>query len=161
MVSLLHRLALDVFGRLPRRLRRQAVRILAPTYTVGAVCVIQGDDDRIVLIRQRYRDRWGLPGGLLARRELAAHAAVREVREEIGLEVELVGAPTVFVDPTVRRVDVIYLARPSPGESMGEMRPTSPEISAVEWFDPHSLPELQEETRTALDAVGLGALSDE
>lgn len=154
MITLFHRLALDVFGRMPRRLRRGVVRVVAPSYTVGSVCVIQSDDNQVVLIRQRYRDRWGLPGGLLARQEQASEAAQREVREEIGIAVELLGEPAVFVDPQVRRVDVIYRARLT-GDAGSNLRPVSVEISAVAWFPLDALPEVQEETATALAAVGL------
>ena len=48
-------------------------------------------DGRWLLIRQSYRNHWGLPGGLLQRHESPADACRREVLEEVGLPVELVG----------------------------------------------------------------------
>ena len=152
MIVRLHGFVLVVFGRLPRRVRRVVVRTIAPSYTVGALCVIE-HDGHIVLIRQRYRNRWGLPGGLLMRNEQPADAARREVREEIGLDVDLVGDPTVVVEPDVRRVDVVYRARPS-GEETG-LTCASPEIVAAEWHSIASLPEVQPETRSAIEALGL------
>lgn len=151
MITALHRFALDVFGRLPRPLRRLVVRTVAPSYTVGAVCLVEREDGAVVLLQQRYRSRWGLPGGLLARGEPAHEAVLREVREEIGLVVELDGAPTVVVDERARRVDVVFRGRPAEG---GSPHPTSPEIVAVDWFGADALPELQEETVTALEALG-------
>lgn len=151
---MVHRLLLDVFARLPRRLRRQVVRTIAPSYNVGAICVIERSDGHVILIKQRYRQRWGLPGGLLARGEQPAAAAVREVREEIGIDVELTSDPAVFVDPHVRRVDVIYRARPTAGNDAAP-EPTSPEITDVGWFPLDALPVLQAETATALAGVGL------
>ena len=151
MIALLHRFALDLFGRLPRPARRLVVRTIAPSYTVGAVCLVERDDGAVVLLQQRYRSRWGLPGGLLARGEPAHEAVLREVREEIGLVIELDGAPTVVVDERVRRVDVVFRGRPTNGDSP---QPTSPEIVAVDWFGTDDLPDLQEETVAALEALG-------
>lgn len=146
-----HRVLLTVFGRLPRRLRRGIVRTLTPSYTVGAVCVVEGPEGEIALVRQRYRERWGLPGGLLGRGEDPRAAATREVREEIGIEVVLQGEPVVVVEPVVRRVDVVFHAVPESPRTAA--RPTSPEVTAVEWFPKDALPELQPETVTALAAL--------
>ncbi|HEV3226583.1 MAG TPA: NUDIX hydrolase, partial [Acidimicrobiales bacterium] len=83
----LHRLALLVYQRLPRALRRMVVRRVAPSFSVGAMCVIERADGRLLLIRHLYRNaaRWGVPGGLLQRNENPTDAARREVREEVGL----------------------------------------------------------------------------
>jgi 8-oxo-dGTP diphosphatase len=154
VIAATYRVLLVLFGRLPRRLRRQVVRLLSPSYTVGAVCVIERADGHILLIQQRYRKRWGLPGGLLSRREHAADAARREVREEIGLAVELIGDPTVVVEPSAQRVDVAYVARlTDPAAETAVLRPTSPEITAVEWFPIDAPPELQDETVAVLEAL--------
>lgn len=154
MITLIQRVLLDIFGWLPRGVRRRVVRTIAPSFTVGAICVIERADGRVALIQQRYRGRWGLPGGLLSRRERPADAACREVREEIGIEVELIGPPAVVVEPTAQRVDVIYSARPiAPDRDIENLVPCSPEITAAEWFSFDDLPELQDETATAIDAI--------
>jgi 8-oxo-dGTP diphosphatase len=155
VITALQRVLLDIFGRLPRGLRRRIVRTVAPSYTVGAICVIERSDGHIALIRHRYRHRWGLPGGLLSRREDPARAAVREVMEEIGIGVELLGAPAVVVEPVLQRVDIVFRARlathhPEPGDLVSH----SPEITAAEWFPVDRLPDLQEETLAALEALG-------
>ncbi|MGH9275104.1 MAG: NUDIX domain-containing protein, partial [Acidimicrobiales bacterium] len=89
----LHRGALQVYRRLPVWARRRVVRTIAPGYTVGAMCFIERDDGAMLLVRLSYRQSWGVPGGLLKRGEVPADAARREVREEVGLEIELVGEP--------------------------------------------------------------------
>lgn len=99
--------ALTVFRWLPPPVRRALVRSGTPSFTVGAVCVIDHEGHYLVL-RQPHRPGWSLPGGLLDRGESAAEAVTREVREETGLDVE-VGIPlSVQVNGSVRRVDVIY-----------------------------------------------------
>jgi ADP-ribose pyrophosphatase YjhB (NUDIX family) len=144
---------LHVFKRLPGPWRRRIVGFVSPSFTVGAICLIERHDGQVLLIKHSYRERWGVPGGLLRRGEDPADSAVREVAEEVGLQVELIGAPAVVVASEYRRVDVIYRARPSANENSTAARPVSAEISEVAWFDPDELPELQEETADALVAL--------
>ena len=148
-----HRLALLVYRRLPTRMRRMAVRRVAPSFTVGSMCVIERNDGRVLLIRHLYRKRWGIPGGLLQRGETAGDAARREVAEEVGLEVDLIGEPMVNVDAAPRRVDIVFRARPVDDGEADDARPCSVEVIEVRWFDPIDLPELQFETAQAIQAL--------
>jgi ADP-ribose pyrophosphatase YjhB (NUDIX family) len=149
----LHRLALRVFRRLPVQARRRVVRTISPAYTVGAVCVIERSDGALLLERLSYRNSWGLPGGLLKRREAPGDAARREVLEESGLEVELIGDPAVVVDVVAQRVDIVFRARPAAGADPAAVEPRSPEIVALAWFPRDALPDLQFETSSALIAL--------
>jgi 8-oxo-dGTP diphosphatase len=133
--------------------RRAIVGALSPNYSVGAICVIERTDGRILLVRQTYRSNWGLPGGLLKRREAPAEAVRREVAEEIGLDIELLGEPAVVVESRLHRVDVVYRGRPAPGADPDAVRVGSPEIEAWSWFGPEQLPQLQPETASALIAL--------
>src|SRR6478609_7860223 len=103
----LYLLALRIFRRMPAPLRRGVVRAGTPNFTVGAVCLLERDD-RLLMLRQPHRVGWSLPGGLLDRGESAAAAVVREVREKLGLRIEVGRPVTVVVDSPLRRVDVIY-----------------------------------------------------
>lgn len=129
------------------------MRVLSPSYTVGAICVITRPDGNVLLVRQAYRRRWGIPGGLVKRGEDPAVAARREVFEEVGIAVELLGPPAVVVDPEPQRVDLVFRARPTSLAEVGEVRPSSPEIVEIGWFAADSLPELQFETAQAMVAL--------
>jgi 8-oxo-dGTP diphosphatase len=107
-LSTARRLALRTFRALPRPLRILAVRIIAPGHTVGALCFLERDDGRVLLLRQYHRDGLTLPGGLLNRGEDPAGAVVREVREETGLLVEVDMPFATLVAPGSRRVDVLF-----------------------------------------------------
>ena len=159
MIRRLHRLALQVFRRLPVRARRRVVRTIAPGFTVGAICVIERPDGAVLLVRQTYRKAWGIPGGLLKRGESPEDAALREVAEEVGLAIELVGEPAVVVDEEARRVDVIFRAQPAASADPGDATPRSPEITEAGWFPVDALPELQFETSGALVALARSARS--
>jgi len=147
------RLLLRLWRRVPRPLRRWIVRLIAPSFTVGATCLIERDDGSVLLVRVVYRDRWGLPGGLVNRREEIEDCARREVREETGLAVDLVGEPAVVVDARPQRIDVVYRARPAGGADPDAVEPRSPEVSEVRWFAADALPELQPEAVGALVAL--------
>lgn len=154
-----HKALLKLYQRFPRGVRRRVVRVIAPSYTVGAICVIERADGSVLLVRQAYRRGWGLPGGLTKRGEDIADCARREVLEEVGLDVELVGEPAVVVDAKPRRIDVIYRALPADHVESTEVVSTSPEIDEVRWFLREELPELQHETVGAL--VALARLANE
>ncbi|HEY8524741.1 MAG TPA: NUDIX hydrolase [Acidimicrobiales bacterium] len=153
MVARLQTMALHLWRRLPRVVRRWIVRLLAPSFTVGAVCLIERDDGRVLLVRQVYRNAWGVPGGLIKRNEDVAACAKREVLEEVGVPIELVGEPAVVVDAPPQRVDVAYRARLADGIDPDSVAPRSPEIREVRWFALDELPQLQHEAVSALAAL--------
>lgn len=142
-----------LFGRLPRSVRRWMVRRVAPKYTVGVLCIVQRADRSVLLVRHSYNRRWGTVGGLADRGEQPAVCALREAREEVGLELALVGEPAVVVGPELRRVDVVYLARPAREEDADLAEPTSPEILETRWFGRGELPELSADTASAWNAL--------
>ena len=148
-----HLAALRIYRRLPVKARRRVVRTIAPAYTVGAICVIGRDDRSVLLVRLTYRNSWGLPGGLLKRGEAPEEAALREVKEESTLDVELLGDPAVVVDPTARRVDVVFQAGLPPGVDPRDAVASSPEIVEVGWFAEDQLPDLQHEASSAMVAL--------
>lgn len=145
------RTLLGAYQRLPRLGRRWVVRSIAPKYTVGTMAILEREDGAVLLVRHCYRKRWGVPGGLVKRREHPEVALRREVQEEVGLEVDLLGEPAVVVDPDPQRVDLVFRARLRRPDQ--EARPISAEILEVAWFLPDELPALQFETSGALMAL--------
>jgi len=159
VIARIHRWLLLVYRHLPSRLRRLVVRLVSPTFSVGAICVVERADGRVLLIRQLYRTHWGLPGGLLQRREHPSDAARREIFEEVGLAIKLVSEPAVVVDAPPKRIDIVFRARPMHEADADRAQPSSVEIVEVGWFAPTELPELQWETAQAIQALARASLS--
>ena len=90
-----------------------------------AAAVIVPQDDRVLLVRRKYEPRagaWSLPAGFMEIDESPVEAAVRETREETGLEVAVVRLYDVIGtcdDPRSHVILVVYLAE----QLGGELRP--------------------------------------
>jgi len=56
----------------------------APT-AFGVAAAVEGDDGRVLLVRNRYASGWRLPGGGVDRGEPPQAAVLRELAEEVGL----------------------------------------------------------------------------
>ena len=61
--------------------------------------VVFDDERRILLTRRADNGRWCLPGGHFESGESVAEAAIRETKEETGLDVEIVRLVGVYSDP--------------------------------------------------------------
>ena len=91
-----------------------------PIPAVGVVC-LRGEE--VLLIRRGRPPRqgeWSLPGGRIEPGERAVNAALRELREETGVEAEIIGLIDVidglFPDASVHYVLIDYAARWTCGE---------------------------------------------
>jgi ADP-ribose pyrophosphatase YjhB (NUDIX family) len=118
----------------------------APTSIVpSANVVVVNDTGQILLIHRTDNDNWALPGGAMNLGESLTDTAIRETREETGVDVEVTGLVGIYTDPRhvilytsdgeVRQeFSVVYAARPVGG------KPTpSAESSEVRWVDPASV----------------------
>lgn len=92
----------------------------APVPAVGVICL---RDDEVLLIRRGRPPRqgeWSLPGGRIEPGERAVDAALRELREETGVEAEVLGLVDVidgvFPEAGCHYVLIDYAARWVSGE---------------------------------------------
>lgn len=70
--------------------------------SLGVGVVLQDNKRNILLEKRRDCGLWGLPGGKLEPGETIVQTAVREIYEETGYHVEVVGLLGVYSDPEVR-----------------------------------------------------------
>jgi ADP-ribose pyrophosphatase YjhB (NUDIX family) len=105
--------------------------------SVNVVVVNEAGD--VLMIRRSDNDNWAVPGGAIDLGESMVQAAVRETREETGIECEITGLVGIYTDPKhvllytsngeVRQEFSILLTAVATG---GEPTPSS-ESSEVRW----------------------------
>ena len=82
-----------------------------PKVAVGTI--IRTEDGRVVLVRRAIDPGYGLwvfPGGYVDRGEEVEAAAVREAREEAGLEIEIEALLNIYSYPGVSPIIIVYSA---------------------------------------------------
>jgi len=121
------------------------VRFVAPSWTAGALAIIERDDGRWLMVKPAYRKGWALPGGLLNKGEHPESGVRRELREELGLNVIITGEPWVIFDAALRRIDIVFRSTLVPGFDPDSVEISSAELSDARWVDPDDPPVLEGE----------------
>ncbi len=119
----------------------------ANNLVVAVAAVVRDDAGRVLMIQRTDNDLWAIPGGAENIGETPTAAAVREVREETGLDVEVTGLVGIYSDPRhliayddgeVRQeFSICFGARPVGGH----VTPSS-ESKHVHWVEPDRLDQL-------------------
>jgi ADP-ribose pyrophosphatase YjhB (NUDIX family) len=116
-----------------------------PTKRVIAQGRMRDENDRILLCRLTYKSEWDLPGGVVEVGEAPAAGLAREIREELGITVEVGDLLTVNWLPAWRGWDdaCIFLFDLGQVDASftDEMRLQPTEIVGVEWCDEASVGE--------------------
>src|SRR5829696_9246559 len=103
----------------------------------GAVICTRDGMTCVALIATRGKTRWGLPKGAVSQGETSEQAALREVREETGIEAEIVKPLDTIEyffragDTLIRKRVDFYLMR----YVSGELTPQLSEVDDVEWVE--------------------------
>eukprot|EP00727_Mastigamoeba_balamuthi_P004283 m51a1_g13852 hypothetical protein (266) ;mRNA; r:573920-575002 len=109
------------------------------THFVGVGGAVVNDKGELLLVRERYAYSWlwKLPGGLAAPGEDIGTAAVREVREETGLETEFEGIIGVRQLPVARMGagDVYFVCKLRALDQDAPLRREESEIAEIRWID--------------------------
>src|SRR2546429_6706283 len=127
-----------IWRHLPGGVRRRVSRLGQSRFTVTTAAFIFDDEGRILLLEHVFRpdSGWGIPGGFLGRNEQPEEGLRRELREEIGIEVEDVSFLFVRTLKRTGQVEIYFRAR-----AIGTPKPSSYEIKKAEWFAVDALPE--------------------
>jgi 8-oxo-dGTP diphosphatase len=102
--------------------------------SIAVDLIIEMEGDRIILIRRRNPPHgWALPGGFMEYGESLEAAAVREAKEETGLDIELIHQLHTYSDPSRdprgHTVSTVFIARargtPRAGDDAGDVQTVS------------------------------------
>ncbi|MFC4531608.1 NUDIX domain-containing protein [Sphaerisporangium dianthi] len=124
-----------------RALRPVQWRVLWFTHAkfmVGVTGVVRDAEGRVLLVKHRFWPegrQWGLPGGYAKKSETFEDTLVREVREETGLDIRVLGL-TLLKSGYRLRAEVAFEAELI-GGAIGL---DSFEIIEAGWFAAHELP---------------------
>ena len=112
----------------------------------GAAVLPRDENGRLLLVRIIETGQWGVIGGAIDPDESPQQAALREAREEAGVELQLGPVVAVLGGPQYRvtypngdqssYVSTVFAATVLSGTPV----PDGEETSEVKWFDPNHLP---------------------
>jgi 8-oxo-dGTP diphosphatase len=129
-----------------------------PKVAVGTI--IRNSDDHIVLVRRAIEPgygKWVFPGGFVDRGEPVITAAIREAREEAGLDIRIDYLLNVYSYPGTAPVIIVYLATMMAGELA-----VDDESLEAKFFPPDQIPWDELAFRSTTEALQefLGASTD-
>jgi 8-oxo-dGTP diphosphatase len=135
---MLRRTFAALWRRAPKWTRRLGALLTESRFTVTVGAVVVDSRKRVLLLHHRFRPGggWGIPGGFMRPREQPEEAVRRELREEIGLEIEITGVAFIRALQKYRQVEIIFRCAPR-----GTPLPRSFEITRADWFDLSSMPD--------------------
>lgn len=124
-------------------------------YSHGAFNVVIVNQ-KVLLVKRRDFPLWDLPGGVVESDELPSEAAIREMYEETGYEVQIDYEFARYIDKT--RNDCQHLFKSH--IINGELKRTTTETRDLRWFSLNRLPFLiipnrKRQIRDALTITGI------
>jgi mutator protein MutT len=104
-------------------------------FTLGANTLIFNEKKEILLCHRTDKDMWNFPGGGVESGETPEEAAIREVREEIGVEVELYKFLGVYTKPKDNDIVFAFLGKIVKGTPI-----LTDEADDIQYFSTDNLP---------------------
>ena len=123
----------------PGRVRRWGVWLAEPRFMVTVGAIVVDESGRVLLLQHEFRtgSGWGIPGGFMEQGEQPLEALRRELREEIGVELE--AAELIHVR-TLRRPQQVEIHFRCHLREGANAEPRSMEINRAGWFEASALP---------------------
>lgn len=95
--------------------RNTPIHFVPPKHIISAATIVVNDKNEILLIKGPKRG-WEMPGGQVEEGESIRDAAIRETKEESGIEVEIVRFCGIFQNVKKSICNTLFLAKHIGGE---------------------------------------------
>ena len=105
-------------------------------FSLGAFGIILNENKQVLLCHRRDLDLWNFPGGMVELGELPTEAVLREIKEETGLDAEIIELVGVY-RKTRQPDDLVFTFV---CKVIGGALTLNPEAKALEYFDAQNLP---------------------
>lgn len=127
----------QIWRKLPKKIRRLAVVLFHPRFTVATGALIINSKNQLLLLHHQFRpgSSWGLPGGFINTKEDPESGLRRELKEEINLEIVDLEIALTRTLNKYKQVEIYYR-----GRTNIDVFNLSFEINRAEWFDLDRLP---------------------
>ncbi|MBD2848624.1 NUDIX hydrolase [Paenibacillus sp. IB182496] len=112
-----------------------------PKHIVSAAAIVVNEKDELLLIKGPKRC-WEMPGGQVEIGESLREAAIRETKEESGIDIEIIKFCGIFQNVSNSICNTLFLAKPIGGELIRSSEsldsgffPIKEALNKVEWKD--------------------------
>ncbi|MDP8899773.1 MAG: NUDIX domain-containing protein [Actinomycetota bacterium] len=130
-------------------------------FRIGVFAILFDPQGRVLLCHRRDHDLWNLPGGGLEHGEAPWDGAVREVKEETGLEVTVEWLAGVYSKPEVNEVVFSFVCKVTGGHLTLTDEADRIEYFALDGIPPNTSGKQVERIRDAIEAAGAVALKEQ
>lgn len=119
---------------------RQEYLASLPKKVMGAGCLFFNSEGEILIVKPVYKDTWNLPGGVVEANESPQKACIREVQEEIGIEVKPEGLLCIDYtskkEEAIESLQFIFFGGILTSAKIAEIEIATDEISAYQFLPP-------------------------
>jgi 8-oxo-dGTP pyrophosphatase MutT (NUDIX family) len=120
-------------------------------HTKGVKCLIKSNG-LYLLIQTTYSGKyWTLPGGGIKQKETPEEAAIREVKEEVGILIDNAKLLGSYESTAEYKKDTVFLTYAE--TSVQQVITHTGEIAIAKWFSTNTLP--REQSRALREAISL------
>jgi 8-oxo-dGTP diphosphatase len=120
---------------------RRSERMSTPKHILSAAAIVVNDKNELLLIKGPRRG-WEMPGGQVEEGESLSQAAIRETKEESGIDIEIIKFCGIFQNIGNSICNTLFLAKPIGGELTKSPEsldvgffPIDEALNKVEWKD--------------------------
>jgi len=110
-----------------------------PTKRMGSGVLFFNSQSEILLVQPTYKETWEIPGGVVETNESPRNAAIREVREELGIDLSST-LKLLCVEYMAGNAEIsealmfIFTGDPLTEKQISNIRPKSDEIRSFHFF---------------------------